>query len=245
MKSFVKIVCMIAALPLCAAAADIVTLKNGFTIRHERRETIGESTRLYLRSDNSGYIDVLTEQIDSIEADPLSATSLPAAVAPSQAPVRDLHESVAAASSSTGVDADLIESVIRAESDYHARAVSKKGAQGLMQLMPQTAERLGVKNAFDPDDNIQGGTRYLRDLLLQYKSDLARALAAYNAGPQRVSRYGGVPPYHETHAYVSQVIKDFNRRKLAQRKAERAKKTTAQSATTTTSPATTDTDSAQ
>ena len=234
---------MIAALPLCASAADIATLKNGFTIRHERRETKGESTRLYLKADESGYIDVPTEQIENLEADPLSATSLPAVVVPS--PVRDLHESVAAASSSTGVDADLIESVIRAESDYHARAVSKKGAQGLMQLMPQTAERLGVKNAFDPDDNIQGGTRYLRDLLLQYKSDLARALAAYNAGPKRVSQYGGIPPYHETHAYVSQVIRDFNRRKLAQQKAERAKKKAAQSAATTTSPATTETDSAQ
>ena len=114
-----------------------------------------------------------------------------------------------------------------------------------MQLMPQTAERLGVKNAFDPDANIQGGSRYLRDLLLQYKSDLARALAAYNAGPKRVSQYGGIPPYHETHAYVSQVIRDFNKRKLAQRKAERAKKVSAQPAATATPPATTDTDSAQ
>src|SRR5919108_4682570 len=231
MKVLTRLAWMVAALSVYASAADIATLKNGFSIRHERRETIGENTRLYLKADDSGYIDVPTEQIESVEADPLSATSLPAA-APVAAPVRDLHESVAAASSSTGVDADLIESVISAESGYHARAVSRKGAQGLMQLMPQTAERLGVKNAFDPDDNIQGGTRYLRDLLLEYKSDLARALAAYNAGPQRVAQYGGVPPYHETNAYVSQVIRDFNRRKLAQRKAERAKRTAAQSAAT-------------
>jgi len=244
MKSLRKLAWMIAAWPWCASAADIATLKNGFTIRHERRETMGESTRLYLKASDSGYIDVATEQIAGIEADPLSADSLPAA-APMTAPIPDLHQSVAAASRSTGVDPDLIESVILAESGYHAQAVSRKGAQGLMQLMPQTAERLGVKNAFDPDANIQGGSRYLRDLLLQYKSDLARALAAYNAGPKRVSQYGGIPPYHETHAYVSQVIRDFNRRKLAQRKAERAKKVSAQPAATATPPATTDTDSAQ
>src|SRR5438270_12123081 len=223
MKSLRKFAWMIAAWPWCASAADIATLKNGFTIRHERRETMGESTRLYLKANDSGYIDVATEQIAGIEADPLSADSLPAA-APMTAPIPDLHQSVAAASRSTGVDADLIESVIRAGSGYHSQAVSRKGAQGLMQLMPQTAERLGVKNSFDPEANIQGGSRYLRELLLQYKSDLARALAAYNAGPQRVSQYAGIPPYHETYAYVSRVIREFKRRKLAERALAREKK---------------------
>jgi soluble lytic murein transglycosylase-like protein len=97
--------------------------------------------------------------------------------------------------------------------------VSPKGAQGLMQLMPQTASRLGVVNSFDPSDNLEGGTRYLRELLERYNFDLIKALAAYNAGPQRVEQYHGVPPYYETQAYVARIIRDFNRKKLAERKA--------------------------
>jgi soluble lytic murein transglycosylase-like protein len=88
-----------------------------------------------------------------------------------------------------------------------------------MQLMPQTASRLGVANSFDPGDNLEGGTRYLRELLERYNFDLIKALAAYNAGPGRVEQYHGVPPYYETQAYVARIIRDFNRKKLAERKA--------------------------
>ena len=105
--------------------------------------------------------------------------------------------------------------MIRAESGFNVRAVSPKGAQGLMQLMPQTASNLGVQNAFDPKANVEGGTRYLRELLERYNFDLIKALAAYNAGPQRVEQYGGVPPYYETKAYVARIVRDFNKKKLA------------------------------
>jgi soluble lytic murein transglycosylase-like protein len=108
-----------------------------------------------------------------------------------------------------------VNSVIRAESGFNVRAVSPKGAQGLMQLMPQTASELGVHNAFDPQANVEGGTRYLRELLERYDFDLVKALAAYNAGPQRVEQYGGVPPYYETKAYVARIVRDFNKKKLA------------------------------
>lgn len=121
-----------------------------------------------------------------------------------------------------GVDADLVEAVIRAESAFNPRAVSNKGAQGLMQLMPQTASKLGVPNAFDPQANVDGGTRYLRELLEKYNFDLIKALAAYNAGPQRVDQYHGVPPYRETRHYVASIVRDFNRKKLAQQKAAAA-----------------------
>ncbi len=84
-----------------------------------------------------------------------------------------------------------------------------------MQLMPQTASQLGVHNAFDPQANVEGGTRYLRELLERYDFDLIKALAAYNAGPQRVEQYGGVPPYYETKAYVARIVRDFNQKKLA------------------------------
>jgi soluble lytic murein transglycosylase-like protein len=109
--------------------------------------------------------------------------------------------------------------VIKAESGFNVRAVSPKGAQGLMQLMPGTASQLGVPNAFDPQANVEGGTRYLRELLERYNFDLVKALAAYNAGPQRVEQFGGVPPYYETRAYVARIVKDFNKKKVAQGKA--------------------------
>ena len=114
------------------------------------------------------------------------------------------------------IDPDFINSVIRAESGFNSRAVSKKGAQGLMQLMPQTASQLGVTNSLDPKANVEGGTKYLRELLEKYNFDVVKALAAYNAGPQRVEQYHGVPPYYETRAYIARIIRDFNRKKLAE-----------------------------
>jgi len=129
-----------------------------------------------------------------------------------------MNEVINAVSSRHHLDPDLINSVIHAESGFNPRAVSPKGAQGLMQLMPQTASRLGVANAFDPNANVEGGTRYLRELLERCNFDLIKALAAYNAGPQRVEQFHGVPPYYETQAYVARIIRDFNRKKLAERK---------------------------
>jgi soluble lytic murein transglycosylase-like protein len=129
----------------------------------------------------------------------------------------DLSELVASASGAYRLDPDLVNSVIRAESGFNVRAVSPKGAQGLMQLMPQTASLLGVQNSFDPQANVQGGARYLRELLERYNFDLIKALAAYNAGPDRVEQYGGVPPYYETKAYVARIIREYNARKLAEK----------------------------
>lgn len=243
-----KIACLLAVgvFGAQASATDIAILRNGFTIRHESRAPLGETTRLFLTADGSSFVDIRTAEIDRIEHD-LTPTPAPtpepvatapmvpaAAVAPiGQSPVLtvpaptatssvNVNEVVGAASGRYRLDPDLISSVIRAESGFKVHAVSPKGAQGLMQLMPGTASKLGVQNAFDPAANVDGGTRYLRELLERYNFDIIKALAAYNAGPHRVEQYKGVPPYRETRLYVASIVRDFNRKKLAQQKAAAA-----------------------
>jgi hypothetical protein len=235
MKLRIQILACMALLTLSAAipasATDVAVLRNGFSIRYERRKVIGTITRLYVDGDDSSFVDVPTDQIDhfetlSSEAAPASAkakSASPDGLAKRSDQPLDLAELVNAASEIYRLDPDLVNSVIRAESGFNVRAVSPKGAQGLMQLMPQTASQLGVQNTFDAKANVEGGTRYLRELLERYDFDLIKALAAYNAGPERVERYGGVPPYYETRAYVARIVRDFNKKKLAQ-------KNTAQSA---------------
>jgi soluble lytic murein transglycosylase-like protein len=129
-----------------------------------------------------------------------------------------MNQVVNSASAAYHLDPDLVNSVIHAESGFNAHAVSPKGARGLMQLMPGTASQLGVNDAFDPQANVTGGSRYLRELLERYNFDLVKALAAYNAGPQRVEQYRGVPPFRETRAYVARIVHEYNTKKIAQEK---------------------------
>lgn len=214
-----------------ANAADLAILRNGNSIRHERRQVIGSVTRLYLNASDSGYIEIPTDQIERFET-ATSPALLPvrtatnaqsALVSPATRPSvvpqltrEGLNQVVAGAGERHQIDPDFISSVIRAESGFHQNAVSRKGAQGLMQLMPGTASELGVTNPFDPNANIEGGTKYLRELLEKYNYDPVKALAAYNAGSKRVDRYHGVPPYYETQAYIARIIRDYNRQKIAE-----------------------------
>jgi hypothetical protein len=232
MKNVLQIVAWAALVALSAfpcLAADSAVLRNGFSIRHERRQVIGDITRLYVDGDNSSFVDIPTAEIDHFETLPdepapektASQINLRPSAEELGRPV-DLNEVVNAASGTYKLDPDLVNSVIRAESGFNVRAVSPKGAQGLMQLMPKTASDLGVQNPFDPQANVEGGTRYLRELLERYDFDLIKALAAYNAGPQRVEQYGGVPPYYETKAYVARIVRDFNQKKLAAKAAEKS-----------------------
>ncbi|HEX9121316.1 MAG TPA: lytic transglycosylase domain-containing protein [Terriglobales bacterium] len=227
-------------LPAATAATPgmvyVAALRNGFSMRFDHRRLVEDTSRLYTTADENSYIDVPTAEINSLSQEqlppppPQVAAALPAAAV-------DMKSVVATASDKHLVDADLIDSVIRAESGFNPKAVSPKGARGLMQLMPGTAAKLGVQNSFDAQANVDGGTRYLRELLARYNNDLAKALAAYNAGPQRVEQYHGVPPYRETRAYVSNVIRDFNRKKLAARKSQAKKSVPPKSARAAAKPA--------
>lgn len=122
----------------------------------------------------------------------------------------ELWPKVEEIASSHGVDPRLVDLMIRMESGYNPTAVSPKGARGVMQLMPGTAKSYGVVDVFDPFENIRGGVRYLRDLLERFSHDLALALAAYNAGPEAVYKYGGIPPYQETRNYVGSILAAYN-----------------------------------
>jgi hypothetical protein len=122
----------------------------------------------------------------------------------------ELWPKVEEIASAHGVDPRLVDLMIRMESGYNPTAVSPKGARGVMQLMPGTARLYGVDDVFDPFENIRGGVRYLKDLLERFRQDVSLALAAYNAGPEAVERYGGIPPYDETRNYVGSILAAYN-----------------------------------
>lgn len=121
-------------------------------------------------------------------------------------PPQDIQKLISKVSSQVGVDHDLFESLVQAESDFNPREVSSKGALGLTQLMPGTAKALGISDPMDPEKNLLGGAKYLHQLLNQFNGDERLALAAYNAGPGAVRRFDGIPPYKETQHYVDKIM---------------------------------------
>jgi len=189
--------------------AETVVLKSGLRLSVTGYQLQGDRYHLQL---SGGSVEVPAEEVAAIEPQLLFTSLAPKSVPSSAGPYREFIEAAAA---KYKVDADLISSVIAIESNFDPKAVSRRNARGLMQLMPETAMAFGVKNIFDPGENIDGGTHFLRDLLERYHNDLVLALAAYNAGPQRV--LAAVPPIRETRNYVVKVQRNYDRRKVDRR----------------------------
>jgi soluble lytic murein transglycosylase-like protein len=207
-------------LPAAAFAGESAILTSGSRIHADRHEIEDGKVRLY---NSTGYIEMEASRIAGFEADaPSPAAPSPAVATPAPAPPAAPAapaQLADAAADKYGLPRSLVRSVMHAESASQQNAVSPKGAIGLMQLMPATARELGV----DPKDaaqNVDGGTRYLRDLLMLYDGRLWHALAAYNAGPGAVNKSkDGIPPYRETIRYVNRIDKEY-RKETAQEQAD-------------------------
>jgi Transglycosylase SLT domain len=196
------------ALSLAVASggrAEYIVLRSGQRLTVTGYQLLGDSYRLQMAG---GTVIVAAEDVAGIEPEELFTPPKPADN--SKTPFHDLIE---AASAQYKVDADLIASVIAVESNFEPKAISRRNARGLMQLLPETAARLGVRDIFDPRENIDAGTRYLSALLQRYNNDLVLALAAYNAGPEKVAAFGSVPPYAETISYVRRVKRAYENSK--------------------------------
>jgi soluble lytic murein transglycosylase-like protein len=208
-----KLFALILLLPSCATAGEFALLASGMRLHIDRHEQAGGAFILY---SGEGSMKIAVAEVAGFEVEDYvaPAKSVPAAAgagtaaAPVQPASLDAKALVDAAARKSDIPQRLLHSVVAAESAYRADAVSPKGAIGLMQLMPATAARYGA-DPMDPAQNVEAGTAYLRDLLLQYHGDVALALAAYNAGPGAVDRYHGVPPYAETRSYVGRIIRNW------------------------------------
>jgi transglycosylase-like protein with SLT domain len=188
------------ALAVCAAPAraDYAVLRSGLRLHITGYEAEGAHVRLTVEG---GTVEVLATDLVSVEPED-HFEALPPSPVTSAGPYANL---IHTAAQKHGLDEDLIVRVIAMESNFNPRAVSRRQALGLMQLLPRTAARYSVADIFDPAQNIDAGAHYLKDLLTRYRGNLTLALAAYNAGPEMVERYGGIPPFRETQNYVRQI----------------------------------------
>lgn len=193
------------------APADTLFLRSGKTLKID---ALACDSTACIAALAGGDVEVLAADVlrvepdEEVDAEPVIASSGSDGAGDS-APPRTIEQMVRDAAHKYALPRSLVRAVARAESALDPAAVSPKGAMGVMQLMPGTARELGVRNAFDPGENIDGGARLLRRLLEKYEGRVAEALAAYNAGAGAVARHKGVPPYKETRGYIRKVVTDF------------------------------------
>ena len=204
MKAF-----FLCALALPAFAGEYAILSNGFQVHADRHERVGETVRLYTQQGVTELPAALVASFENEEYAPPKPAEAQAP-APASTPAASPQDLVRTAAQRAAIPVELVHSVAKAESGLRQDAVSNKGAIGIMQLMPGTASDLGAdpRNA---KQNTEAGAKYLADLLTKYDGDVAKALAAYNAGPGAVQKYKGVPPYRETRSYVNRVIRDYKK----------------------------------
>jgi soluble lytic murein transglycosylase-like protein len=198
--------CSALLLTASLSRAEIAVLESGKILYVDRFERVDERVTLYVTG--GGVVTVPAEIVKNVVAneivemgeDPERVSLFP-----------QLDEYISGAASKYGVAPELVAAVIWAESSGDPNARSHRGARGLMQLMPATARELGVARIFDPGENVEGGTKYLKRMLDDHQGDVSLALAAYNAGPSTVRRYRGIPPYRETRDYVDRVMRVYER----------------------------------
>lgn len=181
-------VCLTVFIPVQPACADIYRYEDEEGIIHFTDAPTDRRFKVFMRD---------------LKRDKLLRTRF---LLPSASNPAEYENIIRASADKYGVSASLIKAVIHAESGYNPNAISRKGASGLMQLMPGTARSLKVSNSLDPKDNVEGGVKYLRFLLDTFRGDVSLALAAYNAGLNKVAKFGGIPPYTETRTYVNRVL---------------------------------------
>ena len=207
-----RLVALVLSLAVCAPAAEYAVLSSGARMRIDRHQVDGDKVRLFM---GDSIAEMRVSDIAGYEAEdyvapppaPVPATVVPAPVPAAALSARTPQQMADDAADKYGLPHWLVRSVMHTESGNNPQAVSPKGAIGLMQLMPGTAETLGV-DPNDPLQNVEAGAHYLRDLLVKYDGQLWHALAAYNAGPGAVDKYKGVPPYSETLRYINRIDQD-------------------------------------
>lgn len=185
-----------------SARADYAVLRSGARLHVTGYQLQGDRVRLAVPG---GQVEIAASELIDVEPEDIFPAPPPANADFAVRYAKFIH----GAAQKYGLDEKLVAQVIAAESNFNAKAVSRKRALGLMQLLRETATRYAVVNVFDPAQNIDAGTHYLKDLLDRYRGDVRLALAAYNAGPQMVDRYGGVPPFPETQKYVKQITSNL------------------------------------
>ncbi len=216
-----------------AGASRRVYLSSGESLVCDHVATVGSDLRLYMTPGQSSYFDLPAATVLRVQDEP-AAAGAPSDTSAAKTVAAATHSTAASASpldidrllreagAMHHIDPDLLASIVRQESGGNPHAVSRAGALGLMQLMPGTAADLGVADPRVPAQNVAGGTSYLDALLMYYHDDVAKALAAYNAGPAAVDRYHGIPPFAETRQYVARVIHEYNRRKVLEMRRKEA-----------------------